>query len=214
MRRRTILMATATFPVAGGRATAAPVITPDGQRLLTLLDSMEVEGHWLAGRHVNWETGEPDGRPVGVHGRHTHCSAFVASAAKHAGVYILRPPEHSQELLANAQYDWLADAGAHHGWRPVSDGATAQALANRGEFVVASYHNHHDDKPGHIAVIRPSGKSEADIAAEGPQVTQAGETNYTSASLRRGVAGHPAAWTKGEVRYYGHPVHWSDLPQA
>jgi hypothetical protein len=214
MRRRLILLVMAALPLLSETALAVSPITPDGRQLIKLLDSMDVESHWSAGVHVHWESGEPDGKPASLTGKHTHCSAFVASAAKRVGVYILRPPEHGQELLANAQYDWLTDEGTQHGWRPAGNGAEAQALANRGDFVVATYHNHHDDKPGHIAVIRPSTKSEAEIASEGPQVTQAGGTNYNSASLKRGFAGHPAAWTKGEVRYYVHPVRWADSPQA
>ncbi len=214
MRRRLIPGAIVAFLLLSGSSLAAAPITPEGRQLAALLDAMAVESHWPAGLHVRWESGEPDGKPTALTGKHTHCSAFVAAAAKRAGVYILRPPEHGQEFLANAQYDWLADEGAQHGWRPVSDGAEAQARANRGEFVVAAYRSHHDDKPGHIAVIRPSNKSEAEIAAEGPQVTQAGGTNYISASLKRGFAGHPAAWGRGEVRYYAHPVRRADAPAS
>jgi hypothetical protein len=72
--------------------------------------------------HVDWQTGLPDGKTEHFEGKHTHCSAFVASAAKQLGVYILRPPEHGQILLANAQYDRLAAAGQASGWTPVGDG--------------------------------------------------------------------------------------------
>ena len=182
-------------------------VTPEARRLSETVDSLQVESHWPAGVHVNWETGIPDGRPESAIGKHTHCSAFVASAAKRFGIYILRPPEHAQVLLANAQYDWLAgEEGQQRGWRKVRDGIEAQARANRGEFVVAAYHNHHDDKPGHIAIVRPSDKSDSSIVREGPEITQAGGTNYRSVSLRKGFAGHPAAWSKGEVVYYAHAV--------
>ena len=89
----------------------------------------------------------------------------------------------------------------------VRDGFAAQEAANRGQLVVATYKNHHDDKPGHIAIVRPSDKSREAIRAEGPQVTQAGGTNYRSTSLRQGFAGHPAAWANSEVRYYAHAVN-------
>ncbi|MBS0362619.1 MAG: hypothetical protein JSR98_14680 [Proteobacteria bacterium] len=157
--------------------------------------------------HVNWETGQPDGKVEHFEGKHTHCSAFVASAAKQLGVYILRPPEHGQTLLANAQYDWLREQGPAHGWTPVPDGYEAQRAANRGFLVVAAYKNHAADKPGHIAIVRPSGKTRAEILAEGPQIIQAGGHNYASTSLSRGFADHPAAWGKNEVVYYEH-----DLP--
>lgn len=181
--------------------------TPKAAQVAATVDALDVESHWPAGVHVHWETGEPDGRPETGQGRHTHCSAFVAAAAKHLGIYILRPPEHPQTLLANAQVEWLgSDAGRQKGWRGVRDGVEAQALANRGELVVAAYRNPHDDKPGHIAIVRPSDKGEAAILREGPQITQAGGTNYRSTTLRQGFSGHPAAWSRSEVRYYAHEV--------
>jgi hypothetical protein len=179
----------------------------DGHRLAAFLDGLQVESRWPAGVHVDWETGLPDGRIERFEGKHTHCSAFVASAAKQLGVYILRPPEHGQTLLANAQYDWLRDEGQAHGWSQLPDGYEAQRAANRGFLVVAAYKNHHSDKPGHIAIVRPSGKTKAEILAEGPQIIQAGGHNYTSTTLRHGFADHPAAWENNEVVYYAH-----DLP--
>jgi hypothetical protein len=190
-------------------ASGAPV-SQAGARLDALLDSMDVEHHWPAGVHVNWRTGDPDGRPESATGKHTHCSAFVASAAEHLQIYILRPPEHAQILLANAQYDWLASEGPSHGWHEINGPEAAQRAANQGEFVVATYKNPHDNKPGHIAIVRPSDKSEREVRAEGPQITQAGATNYTSTSLREGFAGHPAALRENAVRYYGHAVGTSE----
>ena len=196
---RVLLCATATAARAGG-------ITPTAQHVIATIDALDVEQHWPAGTHVHWETGKPDGKPELSAGKHTHCSAFAAAAAKRLGIYLLRPPEHAQVLLANAQYDWLESEGASRGWRPLRDALAAQAAANEGMLVVAAYKNHHDDKPGHIAIVRPSDKSRAAIEAEGPQVTQAGGTNYRSTSLRQGFAGHPAAWSRGEVRYFAHAV--------
>ncbi len=193
-----------SIAVAG--AVQAAEVTPRANRLATKIDALDVENHWPVGMHVHWETGVPDGKPEVSAGKHTHCSAFVAAAAKSFGIYILRPPEHAQILLANAQYDWLANEGEKQGWRPVRTDVEAQNYANRGFLVVATYKNHHDDKPGHIAIVRPSNKSEAAIRNEGPQVTQAGGTNYKSTSLRQGFAGHPAAWQQHEVRYYAHAV--------
>lgn len=187
-------------------ASTADDITPEAQKAVAVIDALNVEQHWPAGVHVRWESGEPDGRPETSQGKHTHCSVFVAAAAKHLGIYILRPPEHSQILLANAQYAWLERDGAQQGWRPLRDAFEAQAAANRGMLVVAAYKNPHDDKPGHIAIVRPSDKSRAAIQSEGPQVTQAGGTNYRSTSLRQGFAGHPSAWGRSELRYYAHAI--------
>ena len=181
-------------------------VSAAGQRLTRQLDGMGVETKWIAGAHVDWETGLPDGRPETAPGRHTHCSAFVAAVAKKLGVYILRPPEHGQILLANAQNEWLAEDGAQQGWRHIDGPAAAQDLANRGMLVVASYHNHRDDKPGHIAIVRPSVKTAQEIEADGPTVIQAGTTNSAEISLRLGFAGHPHAWTDHEVDYYAHAI--------
>jgi hypothetical protein len=70
--------------------------------------------------------------------------------------------------------------------------------------VVATYQNHHDDKPGHIAIVRPSEKEVRAIREEGPQITQAGGHNYRTIPLRTGFAGHPAEWGRQEVRFYAH----------
>jgi hypothetical protein len=54
--------------------------------------------------------------------------------------------------------------------------------------------------------VRPSEKDAKAIQDEGPQVTQAGGTNYRSVALREGFAGHPLASTHHEVVYYGHSL--------
>lgn len=192
-------------------AFAAPAFPGDkvsdrGLWLAHELDAMNVETKWIAGKHINWETGVPDGKPVSSHGRHTHCSAFVASFAKKLGIYILRPPEHGQILLANAQNEWLEEEGKAKGWRRVRDPVEAQKLANRGELVVASYHNHKDDKPGHIAIIRPASRSDAEIDADGPMSIQAGTVNSSAIPVRLGFAGHAHAWNGDEIDYYVHVV--------
>jgi hypothetical protein len=167
---------------------------------------MGVETKWIAGARIDWETGLPHDEAETLPGRHTHCSAFVASAAKTLGVYILRPPEHGQVLLANAQNEWLASTGASQGWRVLNGPLEAQSVANAGALVVASYHSHRDNKPGHIAIVRPGDKSEQAIVSEGPDVIQAGSVNSNSISLRAGFAGHPHAWNDSEVAYYAHAV--------
>lgn len=209
---RTLRLAASTLlllvlVLAGNRTAGAQelAITPAGVALAHDLDAMDVETKWPAGVHVDWETGVPDGKPIHGEGKHTHCSAFVASAAKHLGIYILRPPEHSAKLLANAQSEWLSsEDGEAQGWRPLPNAAEAQAAANRGELVVASYRSHNEDKPGHIAIVRPSTKSADLLAAEGPDVIQAGRINSTRIAVRDGFAGHPAAWNKSEIKYFAH----------
>ncbi len=196
----TILLALAALPCR------AEEIQPAGRKLAQKLDAMDVEHLWLPGQAVNWKTGEPTGKvPTGT-GKHTHCSAFAAEACRRLGIYLLRPPEHAQELLANAQYDWLSTSGKSQGWTAVQDPYQAQHLANEGYLVVASYKEHDPKRPGHIAIIRPSTKSTQQIAAEGPQVTQAGGHNARSTSLKQGFGSHPDAWGKQQVRYFAHKV--------
>jgi len=162
---------------------------------------MEVENRWLPGDPVDWRTGDYD--PAALPLR-SHCSAFVAAACARFDVYILRPPDHPESLLSNAQCEWLASAGAEHGWEPVTDGTRAQRLANRGHLVVACYKNPDEEASGHIAVVRPSAKRRALIEAEGPDVIQAGGVNYEETSLVNAFRFHPGAWSQGLIRYYCH----------
>ena len=193
--------------LAAGAATAAPLtVSPKGHWLAQQLDSMGVEGKWIAGEHIDWRTGLPDGRPEISPGRHTHCSAFVAAAALTLGVHILRPPEHSAKLLANAQFEWLGEEGASEGWRALPDAEAAQSAANAGDLVVAAYESHRPDKPGHIAIVKPAARNAEELAADGPLVIQAGSTNSSAIGLREGFAGHPAAWRDQEVEFYAHKI--------
>jgi hypothetical protein len=197
-------LAFAALLVAASAAAGAPdSLSPKGQWLAGQLDAMGVETKWIAGERIDWRSGLPNGKAETAPGHHTHCSAFVAAAADRLGVYILRPPEHPQRLLANAQFDWLAQA---QGWRALPDGAAAQSAANAGDFVVAAYHSHYDDTPGHIAIVKPAARSEAELAADGPLVIQAGSVNSAGIGLREGFAGHRAAWRDDEVRFYAHAV--------
>ena len=203
---RIVALLLAAF-LATGAASADPLtVSPKGHWLAQQLDAMGVEGKWIAGEHIDWRTGLPDGRPEISEGRHTHCSAFVAAAAEKLGAYILRPPQHSQVLLANAQFEWLDDEGAAQGWRALPDGEAAQSAANAGDLVVASYESHRSDKPGHIAIVKPASRSAAELADEGPLVIQAGTVNSPAISIREGFKGHPAAWRDQEVRYFAHTV--------
>src|SRR5580692_9787169 len=122
---------------AGAHETCCGPITPAGDRLASNLDNMDVESHWLAQEHVNWETGEPDrGANDEGPGNHTHCSAFAAAAAKRVGVYLLRPPEHGQLLLGNVEANWLAyAAGQKVGLQRVAKISQGQRLAKHGNLV-------------------------------------------------------------------------------
>ncbi len=140
---------------AGARAQpCCGPITPEGERLARFLDSSDVMSRWLAGWHVDWRTGDRDRAAPGGPEAKTHCSAFVAAMAERLGAYVLRPPEHSQELLANAQMRWLREHGSEQGWWTEASDMDAQAAANRGELVLESFENPNPHRPGHIAIVR------------------------------------------------------------
>ncbi len=206
LTRRALQLALLGLALAACRAPGSDVepVLPGGLRLAGLLDSMHVESHWIAGHHVNWRTGEADGRPVPIDGHHSHCSAFVAAVATKLGVDILRPPEHSQILLANAQCGWLQREGRQSGWEALAMPLEAQQRANRGMLVVACYGSPDPGLPGHIAIVRPEAVSRRRIESEGPQVIQAGIENFRSTSLADGFRHHPGARIRHAIRFYAH----------
>ncbi|MBS0519587.1 MAG: hypothetical protein JSR90_12920 [Proteobacteria bacterium] len=179
-------------------------ITPAGERLLQRLDASGVDHLWLPYKPVNWETGELDNNPYAKPAA-THCSAFVASFSKQLGVYILRPPDHSATLLANAQMRWLSYDSTSSGWSRLPDATAAQQSANLGNLVVAAYENPDPHRAGHIAFVRPGLPDAARLAAEGPDVTQAGATNAISMPLKRAFSHHPGAWPE-HISYFQHSI--------
>ena len=190
------------------RGLCAEPVASKGEALAKALDALHVEEHWKPGVIVDWRNGEPTGQPItDSPGNHTHCSQFAAAACDRLGVYLLHPPEHASKLLANAQYDWLPSTkGKKNGWSPVPDGITAQQMANEGRLVVAVCKNPDPTKHGHIAIVRPSDRGTAEIVKDGPQVIQAGGTNYNSATLKQGFSHHRDAFEKDEIRFYAHAV--------
>jgi hypothetical protein len=215
MRRWLIWLGALVGLAMAGGASAAPCcgpITPEGQRLAHVLDGTDVEHLWLAGNRVDWQTGTPIAPSSAST---THCSAFAAAIAGRLGIYVLRPPQHPQTLLANAQMGWLREAGGGSGWRSLPDPTAAQAAANRGELVVEAFENPNPHRPGHIAIVRPSEQSADALERSGPRETQAGATNALDISTARGFAHHPGAWVaggQGGIRYFAHTINWSALP--
>jgi hypothetical protein len=175
-------------------------ISAEGQALSALLDSFAVEQYWVRGVSVNWLTGASGGSgPNMTTGTASHCSAFAPAVAYVLGVYLLRPPDRSDLNLANNQADWLLTNTA--GWFPVPAMTNAQHLADTGILVVASFKE--TSGSGHIAVVRPSTRSDADVQAYGPQECQSGVNNYNSTNVTAGFDQHPTAFPDG-IRYYGH----------
>lgn len=195
--------------VLPGRAAPdqAQPVTKAGEELARRLDALDVERRWLPGRQpVDWRTGETTG-PEKYERRHTRCSQFAAAACMRLEVYLLRPPEHSTYLLANAQKAWLdSEKGREAGWRPLGSPVEAQALANQGWLVVASYANPEPHRPGHIALVRPEARTPGQIAREGPAITQAGRENHRRTTAAVGFRNHPGAFERGEIHYFAHAV--------
>jgi len=215
----TIPPATVSLKSTGSGAVSQDTltITPKGQALAQFIDNMNVEKHWLSGTAgINWETGDPDPKRPVYPARVTHCSNFVAAASLRLGVYLLRPPEHDQDNLVNAQNDWLnSKAGKDAGWTKLPDATSAQYYANQGDFVVSSTKGTDPDSDtyetmfGHIAIVRPSGKSHAAILESGPQVAEAGWENSADVSVKLGYSSIPGAWIgdgKGAVAFFMHPI--------
>ena len=211
MKTLTFLLFTFITITSFAQEALTDSITANGRKLLKLLDSSRVEELWQKGYRVEWETGQTVA--VSSNPSSTHCSAFAASFSKKVGVYLLRPPEHKQSLLANAQYEWLqTNSSANEGWVKVNSGLEAQNLANKGYLVVAAFKNPDEKRPGHISVIRPAVKTWRQIEKEGAQTTQSGNTNAYSISLKRGFSNHPGAFPDGVI-FYEHPIDWSSIKE-
>jgi len=182
-------------------------VTAAGVQLQHYLDSLNVDHLWEQHTFVDWRTGEP----VPSKGRReppTHCSAFAAGAADRLGIYLLHPPDHSQEQLAAAQERWMgSDAGRAQGWFPVSSALQAQMLANLGNLVVLVYGREHGS--GHIAIVRPAVKSRKQLDEDGPETTQAGGHNFSDGTAKYSFVFHPGAWPN-QVKIFAHATKFSE----
>ena len=183
-------------------------VNPAGNNLLNFYLNMNVENLWIAGHHIDWVTGLPD-RPNAEAGIKTHCSAFVAAVCKNKSIYILRPPEHSQILLANAQFQWLTTPAAQSmGWHQIINTSinktyfAAQQYANNGYVVVAVCQNLNPHKSGHIALIRPTEISTQQLTDEGPTVTMASTKNTNLISLKLGFKSHIKEWPEPAILFF------------
>ncbi len=200
------------------RAQVTLSVSPEGQHLREYYLSLDVEHLWLSGQKVNWDSGKPD-RLAERPGK-THCSAFAAAACYRMNIFILRPPFHKQNLLANAQFDWLkSEAAADTGWVRVTGKniyeiwKQAQRLANAGVPVVASCENPNPSEPGHIAMIFPSVVPVDTILATGPRVIQAGAINRVDAPLKTGFGRHIESWPEESIWFYYYKPKVSEIEQ-
>jgi hypothetical protein len=187
------------------------VLDEFGEKLKQFYQGLNVETHWVAGQHIDWETGEPSDRDD-THNVKNHSAAFVAAACQKLKIVILRPPEHAQDLLSNAQFDWLpTSAATAQAWKHIPNDSrynAAQDLANKGFVVVAIVKNSDERKPGQVALVMPAAVTEKDLTENGPQIIMAGVKNYTSTALKNGFKGFYNKWPESQVEfyYYENPV--------
>ena len=189
--------------IASSNVTA---ITPQGYALSAFLDSLNVAEYWADGVSVNWLTGAAGGSgPNMTTGTASHCSAFAAAVTDLLGIYILRPPDISDMGLADNQAVWLPTTGKTYGWYALSTNTVlAQSIVNTGALVVASYND--PNTSGHIAILRPSTKSIADILTYGPEECQSGVYNYNDTNVMTGFNQHANAFRTNGILYYGHAI--------
>ena len=206
---------------AGGNAIErvymSETFTPaGGPRLTEFLDALPVTTRWVHHHRVVWQTGQQNA-PEGVGPMaHTHCSAFVAAVALMLDIYLLRPPFHSQQGLANAQADWFAGTGGHKGptaldsgWIPLGASGDDTALtdavtaAGAAQLVVAIYRAPPaPQQHGHVCIVRPPGISPPSDDA-GPDVISVGDVNRSRTSMRTAFHAHPGAWPNA-IQLYAH----------
>lgn len=168
-------------------ATNAATAYAQAAMLSAFLNSLQVDHYWLVGYSVNWLTGAVGGSgPNMTQGTASHCSAFTAAVADLLGIYILRQPDANDINLANNQAVWLPTNTA--GWFPIASMVDAQHLANAGTLVVGSYFS--TNSPGHIAVLRPSNRTDASVNAFGPEECQSGDYNYADTNAMTGFSEH------------------------
>ena len=181
------------------------VLDEFGEKLKQFYQGLNVETHWVAGQHINWETGESDDRDD-THNLKNHCAAFVAGTCQKLKIVILRPPEHGQDLLSNAQFDWLSTAAAAaQAWKRIAGDnlyGQAQDLANKGFVVVAVIKNTDEKKPGQIAFVNPAVITDKDLTDSGPQLIMAGVKNYSNISLKTGFKGFYSKWPESQIEFY------------
>jgi hypothetical protein len=202
------------FILLAGVAAIGEPIEKYGRILDTFLEELHVEQYWNAGLKVDWKTGVPVVPLQKLPNNRSYCSAFVAAICYRLGVHILQPPEHDLQFLAKAQGIWLKNHGDEWGWFDIPSGIEAQELANMGFLVIASYRQPSPGKHGHIAIVRPSTKSDQLIELEGPDIIQAGKINYSLTSLSIGFKSFDQAFKKDEIRYYAHYIaqsNWKKL---
>lgn len=112
----------------------------------------------------------------------THCNQFVRDVLADMGV-----PFPRSDWYAHQQIDHLgSDAGRVDGWRLCLTSEDAAHQANMGRPVVATYRNPIEPPAAHshIAIVVPA------VGGAGPNVAQAGFSNFSNKPVGRGFGAH------------------------
>jgi hypothetical protein len=116
------------------------------------------------------------------------CNVHTIDVAEAFGISMPRG------LRANGLISWVELEAAKklpEGWVAV-DAHTAQAMADAGQFAVATWRNPIAVKPGHIAPLEPS------MGEAGVWISNVGAVNFT-----RGLVA--AAFGELPISFFGHP---------
>jgi hypothetical protein len=211
--------------IARGGAGSASDFTPaGGPRLAEFLDALPVTTRWIHDHRVVWQTGQQNAPEGSGLTPETHCSAFAAAVTLMLDIYLLRPPNHGQDRLANAQADWLEGAAtfpgptaSDSGWIALGSSGDAGALtaavdtANAGRLVIAIYKASPvrgpdgtlHPVPGHVVIVRP--QSATAVGADGPHVMSVADVNRPDTTMRTAFHAHPQAWPD-RIGLYAHPT--------
>ncbi|XVN40872.1 MAG: hypothetical protein RCO49_09125 [Rickettsia endosymbiont of Argas persicus] len=194
-------------------------ISETAKKNLEIINSLNVEKKWQKGNVINCRTGETLLEETEKYDspklkRLSHCSCFAYAASKALGLpnkSLLPHPEGDKEFipaLSNKQAEWLETEGVKNGWSYIKtenrdEGfIQAQKFANQGHFVVSVYKNANPRRAGHIAVVIPSSKDIEKIKLEGPDIAQAGTSNFSSGSLKKGFRNKKDAFKDNEIKFY------------
>lgn len=118
----------------------------------------------------------------------TYCNIFLWDVTRALSVEV---PHWwlGQEYTANQIAGWLLEYSDRFGWRKVAP-KEAEERARAGFPTVAVWRNPNRAKPGHLALLVPSG------AGEGIRIAQAGASNFEDGPVERGFGQfQPAFWT-------------------
>jgi len=166
------------------------------------LDSFNIDSKWVRGKDCNIYSGEHQEKKHSIKNI-TYCSLFVAHVARKLNIYLPAPPIYKRYFLASTQCRWLLEKGTSYEWKKVSP-LQAQDNANKKYFTLVCTISPRGDKPGHIAIVRPTLKTSAKLLEEGPEILNVGWHNQQSVSVKKGFKKQKNAFEEGRIYYFSY----------